>query len=57
METEHLNIGEWKYLEAEKDRGNRAEFDSSSLGLCFLQKQFSNYCAFQESHIFPKECK
>lgn len=20
METEHLNIGEWKYLEAEKDR-------------------------------------
>lgn len=57
METEHLNIGEWKYLEAEKDRRNRAEFDSSSLGLCFLQKQFSNYCAFQESHIFPKECK
>lgn len=57
METEHFNIGEWKYLEVEKDSRNRAEFDSNSFCLCFLQKQFSNYSAFQKSHIFPQECK
>lgn len=31
METEHLSIGEWKDLEAERDRRDGAEFDSKSL--------------------------
>lgn len=57
METEYLNISEWKYSEAEKERGNRPEFDSNSFCLCLLQKKLSNYCACQESLIFSKECE
>jgi len=36
MKTEHLNAGEWKALEAERDRGHRAEFDFKSLCLHLL---------------------
>lgn len=39
METEYLNIGEWKYSEAEKERGNRPEFDSNIFLSVFTTKE------------------
>lgn len=51
METEHLNRGEWKDLEAKTDRRDRAEFDSKPLRRSLPKKQFSNCSAFQESDI------
>lgn len=56
METELLSIGVWKDLEAGTEETGQNFIPSFYVCLSY-KSNFVNYSAFQESDIYPKECK